>query len=214
MNTMKTECLQKGSCPLNVSMWWPSRVYWTHKETLLFMDILHTLERKKIVDLLIGMMTIAMVITSIFLEYQNGYVAGTRSVLVIQQPQTISISGKITDITGTTITVQETIPTSITGSTKQVTIVQIVTDEMTIFNRAVPSSGGVLPSASNTKTQVTGADGINTPAEYTLPPVTFETTSLAELKVDDTVALSAMKNFPTENQFTATRVIVIEPVSP
>jgi len=167
------------------------------------------MQRENLFDLLIVVMTFAMVFTVVFIEYRAGYAAGFNkfSSLTQMQPpvKTTFITGKITSTFGAMFTIQTSAQPFAPGSTIQSATKQIVTDAATVFERVVPKDQKTYQSeiaALTKKAKPTPTGGVQAPMEYTIPPITFETISLTELRSGDNVSVTVTE----DNR--ATRVIV------
>ncbi len=175
-------------------------------------------ERNKTKDVLIGVMTTAMIVVIVLVAYQNRYGNGVETKTMSPQTtplQTVklvepkSIMGKIVSITGATIVVQ----TTEVGSTQTISR-QVLTNTATVFERVIPKDEKIYQSEMNVfnaKTKTTQVSSTSSSGEIPVP-FTLQEISLADLRPGDAVAVTSAEDILTANQFMATGITII-PVS-
>ncbi len=155
-------------------------------------------------------------LSMIVVAWQIGYSTGLGTSASATQAQTFqdtkSIVGKITDITGTTITLQPLVA----GQTAR----KVSTDSNTVFKRVVPKDQKAYQneiSAFNEKIKTAQASGtLPSPADFKDVPVSFTFTpmALADLSPGTTVTITATKNILQGQQVVAAQIVIIAPAPP
>ncbi len=163
------------------------------------------LNRKALVDVLIVAMTLTAVVVGMCAVRQVGYEAGLAAV-IIETPQTQSatdiksLTGKIADITGSTITI------AVSGQNNRV----VTTNSKTVFERMVPKDPKVFQSeiiAFNAKIKTTQATGTSPLKDYPVP-FTLQQMSLVDFHLGETVRVTATENISSANQLVAARILL------
>ncbi len=151
-------------------------------------------------------------LSMITVAWQIGYSTGLGTSASATQAQafqdTRSIVGKITDITGTMITLQPLVA----GQTAR----KVSTDSATVFERVVPKDQKVYQNeidAFKAKIQAIQANGTQPDFKDIPLPFTFTSMTLADLSPGTTVVVTAAENILSKTKFTATRV-TLGPVTP
>ncbi len=144
-----------------------------------------------------------------------GYSTGLEGSLSTTQAQTsTSLMGKITDITGTTITLQASIPGQ---TTRKVTV---TTDSTTVFERVIQKDQKTYQDevrAFDAKVQAAQANGTpftNDDFKDIPLPFTFIPMTLADLSLGESIVVTAAENILSKTKFKATRVTLGPVVSP
>ena len=164
----------------------------------------------------------AAALAMVFVAWQAGYSTGVKAPSSGTRTQVVqnripkeakSITGKITGVAGTTISLQ----TFGTYSTQKNTERTVMTDAATIFERDMPKDQNAFQSelsAFSEKLQASRAEGSSLPSSAYPAPFTLEGISLSDLRVGDIVMVTAAENILTADSFTATKVVVESALSP
>ncbi|MBI4089044.1 hypothetical protein HY415_03020 [Candidatus Kaiserbacteria bacterium] len=147
---------------------------------------------------------------AVVFAWQIGFNTGlkleqTRSTTQTQTPlETGSVVGEITDITGGVITLQAFIPTQDNR--------KVATNSETIFERIVPKDQEAYQNEINAfdakiKEVQRASSTPLSPEEFPLP-VTFEKTSLGDLRPGDIIQVDIAENVLATDQVVAKRIVV------
>ncbi len=138
------------------------------------------------------------------IAWHIGYSTGLEGSLSVTQVQASkSLMGKITDITGTTITLQSFIPGQ---TTRKVTV---TTDSATVFEQVVQKDQKVYQDevrAFDAKVQAAQVDGTQPDFKDIPLPFTFTPMTLADLSLGESIVVTAAENILSKTKFRATRV--------
>lgn len=190
------------------------------------MNIMHTLERKKIIDLLIVVMTMAMVVTSVFalwqIRYQMGFNAAKSLVehssfgaIMMSAPDDIRIlSGTVTAVGSDRIMVH-TVSNNPFDTLSDRTVLVASSTKITKFaqkDSAVSKSEmDAYTKAIESKAALKGASSTTPPLSFTIAVITT-----ADINVGDMVMITAPDNIKSLRTFTASfiQVKILPPHTP
>ena len=154
----------------------------------------------------------AALLAMVFIAWQMGYMTGlkspastgTRSAGSEAPKETKAILAKVTGIAGTTLSV---IPLSL-GSSAPPTLT-VLTDEATVFERSIPKDrksylDEMAVSIAKMKQNVASS----TPLEPPPIPFVLKSISLADVRIGDTIFVTAAEDILKARQVTATKVLV------
>ena len=149
----------------------------------------------------------------VLFAWHNGYMTGFRtSVTTAATPQvtqsrllsdTSSVRGRIADITGTTLTILAPDSTPVTR--------KVLTDQGTVFGYTAPKDPKTFQSdvlAFDLKLKTAQANGTTLAPREFPTPFTLEKLSLSDLRVGDTVTITAIDSILGKSEFVAMSVIV------
>lgn len=173
------------------------------------------MQRKKLIDVLIVVMTIAMTTTIVLAAYRTGYMTGLKNspvtirTLTMQQPppEAKSITGQVVSVIGTTITLQA----FGTSSTSPIANRQVSTTRATVFEQRTSKDPKVLIGeldVFSAKLQAARVKGENLPSSAYPTPYIVKKISLSDIHPGDTVVVTAAENILTVSQFTAIQVAI------
>ncbi len=170
------------------------------------------MQRNKLVIALALTTAVSASIMMISVAWRAGYADGFVKGASAKQPQgqtpaeVKTIVGKISGITGTTVTIQ----TYITGSAKPVTY-QIGTNSSTTFERMIQKDQKTYQAEQVTfsaKLKTARANGTVTPLGPIPPaPFTLQKSSLINLRIGDVILTIMPRNTPASETPVATRIL-------
>ena len=175
------------------------------------------MNRNKLITTLALTTAVSAAIMMITVAWQTGYNTGfTRGTSATQTQKTsaavVFIVGKVTGITGTTVTVES----FISGSPKPVSL-HINTNARTAFEQMIKKDIKVYQTeqtAFNTKLTAARAQGTASPFGPVPPvPFTLQKSSLTDLRVGNAVSVTATQDTSAASTFSATKVL-FDPTPP
>jgi hypothetical protein len=169
-------------------------------------------ERNKTKDVLIGVMTVAMIGIIAFAVSQISYKTGTVSqTQTAQLAQSHAVLGTVEQISGQEITLKDFRKISNTGasSVDQLERIVVTVNQTTIIERVTRKDRIVFSKELDAfgEKQAQGAQSTSTP--LTPPePFTLEKITLSDIKVGDSIVASSAEDISKLSTFTATTIAI------